>query len=205
MNGPLDDIYQFQLTMTEDGKEALTKAVQDEFDRIFQKKTAVIDCPYAEAVEFGTTPSRANTSDTNVVTDQETGDKISEVKLRFREWIGLKEGLHGKERAKKGDAIYHHVMENGAAPHPYIRPAIQDMLAMDVDDILMITGIEDVAEACTTFLAMKMIMYLEKNESIATGSLKKSIKIVPSVLAENIKEADVREDRYNWKPGQVRV
>lgn len=204
MNGPLDDIYRFQLTMTDDGKEALAKAVQEEFSAIFKKKTVVVDCPYAEAVEFGTTPSKANRTDSNIVTDEETGDKVTEAKLKFREWIGLKEGLHGKERAKKGDAIYHHVMEKGAAPHPYMRPAIEDMLRMDVDDIVVITGIEDVAEACTTYLAMKMMMYLERNESIATGALKKSIKIVPAILAENIQEVDVREDKYNWKPGQAR-
>ena len=49
-----------------------------------------------------------------------------------------------------------------------------------------------------------MKMYLEKNESIATGALKDSIKIVPSILAESVREVDIREDRYNWKSGQVR-
>lgn len=204
MNGPLDDIYRFQLTMTEDGKEALAKAVQEQFNEIFKKKTVVVDCPYAEAVEFGTTPSRASASNKNVVEDPETGDRISEVKLKFRNWIGEKEGLTGKERARKGDAIYHHVMEKGAAPHPYMRPAIEDLLHTDPNDITMITGIDDVAEACVTYLAMKMMMYLEKNESVATGALKKSIKVVPAILAENVREVTVEEDRYHWKPGQVR-
>lgn len=204
MNGPLDDIYRFQLTMTEDGKEALAKAVQAEFDRVFQKKTVVVDCPYAEAVEFGTTPSKSSSSDKNIVVDPETGDRISEVRLKFRNWIGEKEGLTGKERVRKGDSIYHHVMEKGAAPHPYIRPAMEDLLHADPNDITGITGIDDIAEASNVFLAMKMMMYLGKNESIATGALKKSIKVIPAILAENIREADLDENRYNWKPGQAR-
>ena len=202
-----DDLYddiRYHLTMTEEGKEMLARAVQERFDEIFEKKTVVIDCPYAEAVEFGTTPSKASASEKNMVTDPETGDRISEVRLKFRDWIGEKEGLTGKERVRKGDAIYRHVMEKGAAPHPYIRPAIEDLMHTEPDDIMMITGIDDIAEACAVYLAMRLMMHLERNESIATGALKKSIKVIPAILAENVREADVSEDRYNWKPGQAR-
>ena len=199
-----DQATAYHLTMTEEGKAALNKAVQDEFARIFKEKMVIVDCPYAEAVEFGTTPSKADRSGKTMVDDPETGERISEVKLKFRNWIGEKEGLTGKERKRKGDAIYHHVMENGAAPHPYIRPAIEDLLHSSPEDITMITGIEDIGDACTAYLATKMKMYLEKNESIATGALKDSIKIVPSILAESVRDVDIREDRYNWKPGQVR-
>lgn len=191
------------LLLTDEGREALEKAVTEAVNEMFEEKTVVIQCPYAEAVEYGTTPSKGEQNN-QMATDEETGERISLTKLKFREWIGLKDGIHGKERAKKGDAIYKHVMEEGAKPHPYIRPAIRDLEMTDFDDIMNLTDADNIADACIQFLAMRMVYYLEKNKSVATGELKKSIMVVPKVMAQNVHDFDNTETKYNWKPGQAR-
>lgn len=198
---------ELKFTMTEEAKEDLEKQLQEWFNQVFREKTVIIDCPYAAAVEYGTTPAKADPLSKDLAVDPENGQTISKVKLRFRNWIAAKEGLTGKERTRRGDAIYHHVMEKGAAPHPYIRPAVEDMFRTVPEDAIGLTSEEDVATAYAYFLVSRMKYYLNKNRSEATHALSDSIKVLPSIVAEsalNLKEVDLRDEKYNWKPGQAR-
>lgn len=197
----------FDIIMTDEAKEDLERQLQEWFNQVFKEKTVIIDCPYALAVEYGTTPSKANPLSKEIVIDPETGQEVSRTKLKFRDWVERKEGATGKERVRKGDAIYHHVMEKGAAPHPYIRPAMEDMFRTYPEDAVGLTSEEDVVTAYAYFLADRMRFYLKKNKSEATNMLSKSIKVVPSLVAENaltLKEVDLHDDKYHWKPGQAR-
>ena len=82
-----DQAVAFRLTATDEGKEALKKAVIAEFEKAFEKKTVIVACPYAQAVEYGTTPARRTEVNVEMTTDPETGDHIPKSKMRFREWI----------------------------------------------------------------------------------------------------------------------
>ena len=193
--------------ITEEQKEDVQNQLQDWFNQMFEPMSVIIDCPYALPVEYGTTPSTRKGEPEGKVSDPETGQMVTPAKLRFREWIGKKEGLHGKDRAEKGDAIYHTVMEEGSAPHPYIRPATEDMYHTVPEDAMGLTSEGQVNVAYAFFLAKRMIHYLESNKSVVTANLKSSIKVLPSFLADvayDVKEVDVSESRYHWKPGQAR-
>ena len=198
------DFLYFQLTMTQEGKETLTKAIQAKINEQFKDRTVIVDCPYANAVEYGTTPAKKQRATNDIVTDDQTGERITRARMNIREWVGIKEHLSGKDRAKAGDAIYKKVMEEGMAPHPYIRPAIEDMKHMNPDDVIAQVDAENIFDAYTICLAKKMVEHIDKNKSVASEKLKKSVKVVPKALAPNVKEYDPSEDKYNWKPGQVR-
>ena len=96
-------------------------------------------------------------------------------------------------------------MEEGASPHPYVRPALEDMRRATKEEINAVAGDEqNLSMAFAMYLGSRMRAHLDRNKSVATGKLKESIIIVPAVLAEGVKEADVSDDKYHWKPGRGR-
>lgn len=193
--------------MTPEAQEDLQNQLQEWFNTVFKEKYVVIDCPYAMAVEYGTTPSKATSTSAVRVVDPETGQKITKARLDFRNWIERKENITGKERVKKGDMIYKKVMKEGMKPHPYIRPAVEDMKHVLMEDAIGATSEEEVTMAYANFLRARMMYYLKNNKDDTTLKLSESIKVVPALVAENardVKEVDLSDDRYHWKPGQAR-
>ena len=204
-----DDAEGPSIEIPPEAMEKFMKQVQEFFDEKFKECKVVIDCPYALAVEYGTTPSKKKGQGyTKLKRDPQTGKDISEVKLKIRDWIAEKEGLSGKERVKKGDAIYHELMEEGAAPHPYIRPAVQDALHTSPEDVVNRTSEKNLAMAYPMYIADRMAYYLKQNKSDVSHALKDSISVQSTALADvhpgavSISEIDLRDDKYHWKPGR---
>ena len=194
--------------MTEEQKEKLKSDLSNIFTQMFYKVSVIVDCPYAYAVEYGTTPAKKGQGTKEYVTDPETGKRISAVKLKFRNWIAEKEHVTGAERVKRGDAIYEKVMEKGMSPHPYIRPALEDMFRTYPEEAMHLTSEEDVSLAYAVFLANRMKYYLETYKSDVTHTLKDSIKVEPTLMAvmegKSITQFDPSEEKYHWKPGDVK-
>lgn len=193
--------------MTPEAQEDLQKQLNEWFNTVFKEKYVVIECPYALAVEYGTTPSKAGGSAVPKVKDPETGQEITQARLDFRNWIEKKEGVTGKERVRRGDLAYKKVMQEGMKPHPYIRPAVEDMKRTLMEDAMGATSEEEVTMAYANFLAARMKYYLNSNKNDVTDALTKSIRVAPALMAEmarNVNEVDLDENKYHWKPGQAR-
>lgn len=193
--------------MTDEAKEDLGKQLNEWFNTVFKEKVVIIECPYAMAVEYGTTPSKGNRMSADIVVDPENGQKITATRLKFRDWAAQRNSLSGRERIETGDRIYKKVMEEGMKPHPYIRPAVEDMKHTLIEDAIGLTSEEAVSSAYAYYLAARMKYYLESNGDNVTRELSKSIKVLPDLVAENalmLKSVDLSDDKYNWKPGQAR-
>ena len=198
--------------MTQEMQEDLQKQIQGWFNEVFKEKYVIIDCPYALALEYGTTPAKSGKSVPQTVTDPETGHKITKTRLEFRDWIAKKESLTGKERAKKGDMIYQKVMSEGMKPHPYIRPAVEDMRRLHIEDVTALSNAPPSAEGDVTakyayFLSSRMQYYLHANKDEVSEKLAKSISVAPAMMAvaaRNVNIVDLNDSKYNWKPGQAR-
>ena len=77
----------------------------------------IADTPYAAYVEFGTEPASKDSR------GPPGKNGLTRTQERFREWAKR----NGRDE-KFADRVYHNIMENGAYPNPYMRPALYGTL-----------------------------------------------------------------------------
>lgn len=139
-----------------------------ELKKRLTSQCVVIESRNAQFVEFGTTPARRAT--------YTAGE--SPVLKRIREWCAHKWGLTegSKELDRRSRYLYHKIMENGLAPSPFIRPALEtlkDELTKAGDEWTSLVSLEELAE----FLAEQLRVNLIQDDHIYTGELLDSIYV----------------------------
>lgn len=168
-----------------------------------QEYVVEIDCPYAQYVEFGSDPyDPGKRNITPRVHDDICGDEVTETNLRIRDWAQEKLGLTPEMRKKRGDTIYHELMDNGMKPRPFIRPARNDViedLAVHPDRYMM-EG-KNTSENIAREMRANMIRYLAAHKAVTTGDLMKSIQVVKATETSDIEPpADLKEiEDYIWQ------
>ncbi len=154
-------------------KEHLTNSEQ------FKPYKVVIDAPYAEALEFGTGPANPGNASpksmhafvrNNTLYMKET----TEVFNKFYEWV-VGTG-HFDEPYEAARAIYRKIMEEGMAPHPFIRPALHSV----EDELQELLEREGSLKGVTEELAMRIAQNLRDYSPypmVSTGELINSIRV----------------------------
>ncbi len=148
-------------------------------DRRLKGYNVIVDSPHAAYVEFGTVGAQMSSGERKYGKGQ-----ISPVRAEIREWVGKKFGVQDlRERNRRGDRIYHQIMQNGIPPYPYFRPAVHLVFNGSPTDSLQPAdpadwldkgqGLEDIA----AMIAAKMQQLLMENGSVYTGELLRSIRI----------------------------
>ena len=131
----------------------------------------VVDSDHAEFVEFGSMPSTAPARP-----ESERG-KPTDVELKFREWV-KKRGIGGGDVNGTARRIYRHIMQNGMAPMPFMRPAMyyvtQSIEYMNDNNPYLDEGhsIRDIAE----WIIEEMKTCLDMNDMVVSGELRDSIQ-----------------------------
>jgi hypothetical protein len=92
-----------------------------------------VDCEHAVYIEFGTSPAAHSSG------GQKGGPKIkkprSEVEQHIIDWYKFKHPDESPAQAERnGIHIYHFIMNNGLAPHPFFRPAIHEIFNGNLSD-----------------------------------------------------------------------
>ena len=168
-----------------------------------QEYVIEIDCPYAQYVEFGSDPyDPAKKNITPRVPDPICGDEVTETNLKIRDWAQEKLGLDPDMRKKRGDTIYHELMDNGMKPRPFIRPAINDVFEdFAVHPDRYVTPSMGLSEKLATETKEIMIKYLASYRSVVTGDLMKSIKVVKATeTSMKVPPADLKAiEDYIWQ------
>ena len=177
-----------------------------------QKMVVTIDCPYAQYVEFGSDP--ATKSSGTKVLDAICGDYVTQPRLEIRDWVQTKFNLTPEERKERGDKLYKKIMEEGMGATPFIRPAlyfISSDLNEHPDKYLKsgdgMSAYERIANELAGFMARSLLQH----ESVVSGDLLRSIKVVPESegqgeeLPEDLRKIppevweDMNLDRHgNW-------
>lgn len=160
-------------------KDAAKQALEDYFDGM-EQMLVEIDCPYAQYVEFGSDPAKPENK-TQLVKDPKDpdGPKVTEVKLRFRDWAQEKFHLSDELRIKHGDSVYTKVMEEGMKATPFLRPAeyfVTEDFKKNPDKYL-VEG-KNPSELLCREMAAQMAYQLESNRSLVSGDLMRSIRVV---------------------------
>ena len=158
-------------------KDEAKKSLEDYFNGM-EQMVVEIDCPYAQYVEFGSDPANPENR-TPKVKDPVCGDMITETNLRFREWAQTKFQLDNEMRKKRGDTIYKQVMENGMKATPFLRPAeyvVTEDFKSNPDKYLV--GGKNPSELLCNEMAAQMAYQLERNSSLVSGDLMRSIRVV---------------------------
>lgn len=108
--------------------EALKNALTGD---TFKPAKVVVGAPYAEAVEFGTGPARSDISSPKVMYTFDRADgnryttEATEAFINIYEWATRH--CIGDDPYSFARVVYKNIMENGAPPHPYIRPALHEV------------------------------------------------------------------------------
>lgn len=161
-----------------------------------------IDCPYAQYVEFGSDPFPHPGNVTSHVKDPVCGDEVTEVNLRIREWAQSKFNLDDEGRKKRGDALYHKIMDEGMQPTPFIRVARYVVTAdMNEHPDRYFQQDKNTSELVANELAAQMAYALNANKSIVTGDLMRGIRVVRLTDIEGKPEPeDLKEiPEYVWE------
>ena len=172
--------------MTDDvsDREEFAKAIEDILSEGMENYSVIVASNYSDFVEYGSTPVKDRESKMPKVEDENLkGQKemVTEARKNIRDWVAKKKGLTGKDRIIQGDKMYKHIMDHGTAPHPFIRPAINDAKNMKAADILQLyDNSENFMEAYAEFIAERMRYYLNKNGSVVSGALISSIYVIKS-------------------------
>lgn len=97
----------------------------------FRPAKVVVGAPYAEAVEFGTGPARSDISSPKIMYtfDRAEGNRYTtdatEAFIKIYEWATRH--CKGNDPYSFARAVYKNIMEHGAPPHPFIRPALHEV------------------------------------------------------------------------------
>lgn len=108
--------------------EALKNALAGD---AFKPAKVVVGAPYAEAVEFGTGPARSDISSPKVMYTFDRADgnryttEATEAFINIYEWATRH--CIGDDPYSFARTVYKNIMENGAPPRPYIRPALHEV------------------------------------------------------------------------------
>ncbi len=132
----------------------------------------VIDCEHALPMEFGTSPAKKRAS--------LRGGPPSKAWINIREWCRVRWGITDpRELDRRAGALYKRIMDNGLAPHPFIRPAMEEireeLLTLDGEHWFNEHSVEDLAE----YLAERMREILIEHDTVFTGELLDSIHVTP--------------------------
>lgn len=160
-----------------------------------------VDCPYAQYVEFGSNPYPDPGNKTPHVIDPICGDEVTETNLRIREWAQSKFDLDAEGRKKRGDKLYHMIMDNGMQPTPFMRVAkyvVSEDISVHPDRYFQ-DG-QNTSELIAREMAAQMAVALSANGSIVTGDLMRSIRVVRQSEIEGRPEPpDLRDiPEYVW-------
>lgn len=150
----------------------------------FEPCTILVDSEHAVYVEFGTGPSRRSQKDPNV-----------DVRGEIDRWVETKLGIKDPARRKKvSDRVYHGIMEHGMPPSPYLRPAVFKVLERLPSDWFSDGGtIRELADLIVT----EMKHQLEQNNTIYTGKISQSIKVVRGEVEESEVQSRISKDVWN--------
>lgn len=157
--------------------EAVLKEKMKEMGLLGENWVVVADAPYAAYVEFGTRPADPK----NKGPMSTKNPKITEVRQRFREWAVSK----GRTEAW-GDLVYKKVMEEGASPNPYMRPALYrtlDSLYIEDEWDQYPPSLEDVANRIAETAKHYVMVYdmgLSGSDEVKKGGLAESIRAMPA-------------------------
>ena len=167
-------------------KDEFVKRLEEILSSEVEDYGIVINCPYVEYIEYGSTPATSNESKMPKVDDQKDIDpkthkprQVTIARLNIRDWAARKYGLNDEERIKQGDQFYKYIMDHGAAPHPFIRPAYHDMENIKTADLLQMVEAENPFEAYAKHFVDRMIYHLKQNGSILgeASLIERSIEI----------------------------
>ena len=168
----------------EDGHDAgdLLRDILESNPRI-QPARVIVDCPYAQYVEFGTAPARRGAK------------SEPPLEKEIYEWTRDKLGIvEEKELKRVSRAIYWKIIKEGLLPMPYLRPAIHDAMSEVREDWLdMGHSIQDIAES----IVFRAKGYLELNDQNYTHGLEQSISVDESFLRTGPREGSEIDD-YVW-------
>lgn len=149
----------------------------------FAPHTIVVDSDHALYVEFGSGPATP-------------GNKSSSKNVfgEIEKWVGQKLGVDDPvERHRVAYAVYRSLMAKGMPPQPYLRPAVHRVLDRLTNEWFSDGGsIRELAE----LIATEAGNMLERNNTIYTGELRDSIRVV--------RDGDIREsDEQTRIPKEV--
>lgn len=141
------------------------------------------DEPYDEIafwLEHGTGPAQPGKKDSPRADGKTARDRIGD-------WVDVKYAkLSKEERAAKREEMYERIMQTGTPPHPFIRPAFEDMYNEGNARKILESGgsTEDIARETVNL----MIDYLRQNDSITYSDGTTSIE--QHIYYEPFKDGD---------------
>ena len=153
---------------------------QDEF----APRTIVVESDHSIYVEFGTGPASPGHKASNVNVHKE-----------IEKWVERKLGIADpKKRRNVAHRIYKNIMENGMAPQPYARPAINKVMGTLSDTFFEDGG--SIRELCD-LIVREMQNQLIKNDTVYTGELKDNIRVYEGDVEESDLQARIPADVWN--------
>ena len=169
-------------------KDVLDETIED-FNKGNKPCAVVVDCPYAEYIEFGSDPAKNATSK---VYDAICGDWVTETRLRIRDWAQDKWHLDDKARKRAGDKIYHNIIKNGIPPQPFVRPALYGFEIVFRNDPDYFLNQDNPSRAICSYLRDEMIKILETH-----GTYSSKRELIQSIIVVEGDEAMLYDDPFN--------
>ena len=154
------------------------KAAISEMFKMDEEMSVVVDCPYAQYVEFGSDPTTVD-SKAPKVQDDICGDKVTQTNLNIRDWLTKKYMLTPEQRKERGDKLYKKIMDEGMQATPFMRPAkyvVEEDLKVHPDKYLRPNT--SFSENIAHEMKVQMENALMQNESLVSGDLLGSIRVV---------------------------
>lgn len=150
-----------------------------------EEMTVEIDCPWSQYVEFGSDPYPNPGNKTPHITDPICGDDVTETNLRIRDWYTRKHLATPEDRKKLGDRLYKKIMDEGMQANPFIRPAKYVVTEdIKVHPEKYFKPDSNATELIAQELKTQMMNALLSNESVDTGELLRSIRVVKTAEVE---------------------
>ncbi|GEM_PF-2246241 len=180
-------------------RDEIEKALKERLEEmgLLDEWVVVADAPYAAYVEFGTRPADHTKRGPMGVKNP----KITLTREKFRDWAAAR----GYSEAY-ADKVYSMVMEHGAMPNPFMRPALYrtlDILDVEAEWDTFPPTVEDVAKR----IAENAKRYVEDYSSAVNeagepreGTLAESIRAMPAseCTIEGTKDPSYT-DKNLWK------
>lgn len=175
-----DSGIELTLTLSDEDKVELAQLLAGDS----QDWMLVIDSEYAGMLEFGTSPASGSSSRSAHFFLSPNGKPIFRVTTdtfyKIYQWAKSVPGV--KDPYSFAYTVYKTIMENGLAPHPFIRPALN----MFEDNFAEIYQEEGSFKECLEVLAdmiydnLDGVGLADKPPKEFTGALKRSISVEPS-------------------------
>ena len=179
------------------GQEAFDEMIKDALDdtEVCKPYNVIVESEYADYVEYGINPIRGVSS----IESREFGMSLLD---KLKKWARKKPSFAGMSKEERKTVVYssyNKIINDGIPPAPFIRPAIRDTLNDDVGSFFTYGGLG--LKGVAMEIAERMAENLTHNDSIATGALIDSIKVVDASDDPPLREADLadedRQDQQN--------